>query len=58
MTVLWKFEQERYVWLEWIKDGITKIRKFTYEQYEEFMGNNINEVAEEAKEDEELDFLN
>lgn len=47
MTVIWEFRQEKYIWLEWMSNGVTKIRKFTYEAYAKFM----------VTEEDNLDFL-
>tara|TARA_R110000772_G_scaffold5454_4_gene19501 strand:+ start:12177 stop:12353 length:177 start_codon:yes stop_codon:yes gene_type:complete len=58
MTVLWEFHQDNYVWLEWLENGATKLKRFTLEAYETFMnGVTLNAVVED-KEVEDLDFLN
>lgn len=50
MKILWEFHTSNgYVWLEWITNGITKMKRFTEQGFKEFMA---------QQEDDELDFLN
>lgn len=48
IKILWEFPHNGRTWVEWIKDGKTKIRKFTQKQYEAFMAEHfsVNEQKE------------
>ena len=37
MTILWEFHHNGYVWLEWIENGVKKMKKFSLEAFDKFM---------------------
>ena len=48
MTILWEYHFNGHVWLEWVVDGKTKMKKFSDDAFNKFM----------SEQDELLDFLN
>lgn len=37
MKIIWEFHHNGYVWLEWIDNGITSMKRFSVEAFDKFM---------------------
>jgi hypothetical protein len=62
MQVVWEFHHNNHVWLEWIENGKTRLKRFTEEAFKLFMSINKVDVKQEVSTvndvEDDMEFLN